>query len=314
VVQSLAFHNILCGAGRLPQSASVIATAARLALRLGADLDVLHVVTEGPRCNGGALWSGALPPPQVCESLASRLRDVIARAAFPIDAARVILRAGSPATQILRRATEAGSDVIVIGRRPLSGDRLSLGSIRDAVCGAAQAPVLIVPERDIDGDAASGAFRQIVCAVDSSPTSARALELAVSVAQEGQASLFLIHVIERPHRTSPLADAITLDGSEGPREWMRAVVSDTARHWAQTRVVVAYGSRKHHIVSAADSINADLIVIGTRADTADGLSATTQHVMRKSRCSVLVVDAPADRTHPTVWSAPQLANVDGSSS
>jgi nucleotide-binding universal stress UspA family protein len=159
----------------------------------------------------------------------------------------------------------------------------------------------------MDGDVAPGDFRQIVCAVDSSPTSARALELAVSLAQERQANLFLIHVIERPDRTSTLADAIMLDGSEGPREWMRAAVSDTARHWVQTREVLAYGSRKHHIVSAADSINADLIVIGTRADTADGLSATTQHVLRKSRCPVLVVDAPADRTDPMVWSAPELA-------
>lgn len=253
-MQKLNLRNVLCATGLLPQSEIVVATAARLANHLNAGLDVLHVITNNSPSNNRAEWRGVLPPPAMCESLVTRMRDVVARTSFPIGAARVSLRAGSPAAQIVHRSTEVDADLVVIGRSGDGERGTSPGALRSAIPPAKRRPILVVPNSGIAAHAqqAWGPFTQIVYAVDASGTCDRMMELALALAHRG----------------------------------------------AGVSLLSAYGSRAHHILGAANSRNADLIIIGEA--TSDSGRRTLRRVLHDARCPVLIVDSSGSHATPTL--------------
>ena len=80
--------------------------------------------------------------------------------------------------------------------------------IRRAPC-----PVLTV-QKDSSERAQSGEppFRRIVCGVDFSESSLRALEYAFSLAREDDATIALVHVVESLPETGPLPPGFDLEG------------------------------------------------------------------------------------------------------
>jgi nucleotide-binding universal stress UspA family protein len=290
-MHTLAFRNVLCAVDLLPESEVVVATAARLAGHLNADLEVLHVFTSNSPFEDRADWRGVLPTPAKCESLVRRMRDFVAGTPFPLDRARVSLRAGSPATQILHRASEVEADLIVIGRSGGGDEANSPGAITSAVSNAA--PVLVVP-KPVGGPHAQiawGPFAQIVWAVESSVPCARAMELAVTLARNRGAGLLLMHVVE------PLPAGA--DDADRAGEFVRVAIPDTSEPWIETQLMSAYGSRAHHIVAAANSRNADLIIIGEHRRASDGDRRTLRRVLRDARCPVLILDSSGSSAAPT---------------
>jgi nucleotide-binding universal stress UspA family protein len=110
----------------------------------------------------------------------------------------IALGEGYPAYAIAAKAAEAKSDLIVIGTHGRSGvERLMLGSVTEKVLRKAGCPVLTVPPKAGDpAPAAPATFKRIVCAIDFSDCSMRALEYAMSLAQESNSTLIVLHVIE----------------------------------------------------------------------------------------------------------------------
>jgi nucleotide-binding universal stress UspA family protein len=90
------------------------------------------------------------------------------------------------------------ADLVVMGTHGRSGfDRLMLGSAAEKTLRASHVPVLIVPPRTPEAPAFSrDAFRHVLCAVDFSQDSARALGYAVSLARRAGGDLTLVHVVE----------------------------------------------------------------------------------------------------------------------
>lgn len=297
-MHTLAFRNVLCAVDLLPESEVVVATAARLASHLNADLEVLHVFTSNSPFEDRVDWRGVLPTPARCESLVTRMRDLIAGSSFPLGRARVSLRAGSPATQILHRASEVEGALTVVGRSAGRGEADSLGAITSAVSNAG--PVLVVP-KPVGGPHAQvawGPFAQVVCAMEPSVPCARTMELAVTLARGRGAGLLLVHVVE------PLP--IGARDADQARELVCGAIPDTSDPWIETQLMSAYGSRAHHVVAAANSRNADLIIIGGDVPTNDGDRRTLQRVLRDARCPVLILKSSGS-------TATRTSNLRGSS-
>lgn len=96
------------------------------AVRFGARVDVLHVER-----------TGGAESRELAESVAALGTDV---------AARPVSRAGSPAAEIVRYATDNDVDLIVMGEHGRSGPTASLlGSVTEHVSRVAPCPVLVVP-------------------------------------------------------------------------------------------------------------------------------------------------------------------------
>jgi nucleotide-binding universal stress UspA family protein len=102
--------------------------------------------------------------------------------------------------EILRHAEGSGADLLVVGSHGRSGfERLLLGSVTERLVHKALCPTMVVPRRAPDKDPDEPVqFHRILCPVDFSETSNRALAYAMSLAEEAAAHLTVVNVIEVP--------------------------------------------------------------------------------------------------------------------
>lgn len=195
-------------------------------------------------------------------------------------------------------ATQA--DMLVMGTHGRSGvQRLFLGSVTEKVMRTVKCPTLIVPPRahDVAPDTPV-MFRQILCPTDFLASSLKAVEYAITVAEESDAQLTLLHVVEMlaavgevpsvdDHyarlRGATIADA---------RRQLSNLIPDEARAYCTMDTVVVEGRAYKQILCHAKERSADLIVMGVHGRGAIDLllfGSTTHHVLRASTCPVLIV-------------------------
>lgn len=185
-----------------------------------------------------------------------------------------------------------------MGTHGLSGfERLLLGSVTEKVLRKAPCPVLTVPRLATAGAAPSVTFKTIVCAVDFSEASRRALDYALSLAQEAGGRLLLLHALEGfPEPPSLTAHfdvpevrrAMTKDA----QEQLETLVPENARAWCEVEAMVGHGKAYREVLRGAAERHADLIVLGVHGRGAVDLTLfglTTQHVVRAATCPVLTV-------------------------
>lgn len=220
----------------------------------------------------------------------------------PVSAAHVKTTAsvatGSPARTILETADRLQASIIVMGTHGASGfERLVLGSVTEKVLRKSRCPVLVVP-RQADAPGGTGVlFRRILCAVDFSPCSTRAISYALSLAEEAGGSLTFVHVVEGLDH-EPLANAhfnvpeYRQHLVEDAHRRLSELVPAETRTWCECREVVRTGKAYREILDAARTMDADLIVLGVRGRHAVDLAlfgSTTNHVVRSAECPVLTV-------------------------
>jgi len=205
---------------------------------------------------------------------------------------------GRPAESVLAFARSLPADLIVIGTHGRSGfERLLLGSVTEKVLRNAPCPVLTAPPRAVTK--AQLPFRQILCPVDFSEPSLIALRTAFSMAEEADARLIVLNVVDWPGGDSVLVTA------SGDREVLGQVerqaaqrlesfITDESKVWSRPEVKVAIGKPYRQILATAENMAADLIVIGVHGRNALGLAlfgSTTNQVVRRASCPVLTIRA-----------------------
>ncbi len=137
----------------------------------------------------------------------------------------------------------------------------------------------------------------ILVPVDFSDHSARALDTAIELAKEFDARLCLLHCYQMgPGTSSPYSVALS---PELEREFRESALR-RVRDWAEkaaTHGIEATGSAKFScpsegIKKQADTLNADLIVMGTRGLTGLKhvfLGSVAERTIRQAPCPVLTV-------------------------
>ena len=183
-------------------------------------------------------------------------------------------------------------DLIVMGTRGLSGvAKFILGSTTEEVFRQVTCPVLTVGPQ-ATAEPTPGDFKDIVFATDFSPESLAAAPYALSFAQEFQANLTLLHVIEdlKPGelvRPEELRDASL--------RRLQGLVGQEGATWCTPKFIVEEGNAAEKILDVAHRKHADLIVLGVRKASgfpgaASYLPIATAHkVVSQAACPVLTV-------------------------
>jgi nucleotide-binding universal stress UspA family protein len=209
---------------------------------------------------------------------------------------------GSPAREILRYAAARPSDMIVMGTHGRHGlERLLLGSVTETVLRRASCPVLTVCHPQRPGPFGEPPFRHILCPVDFSPTSLRAMEHAVQMAARADADLTVLHVLPPPYdrvlqESYPLLTGDPRAAERQARRRLHDAVPAEARAWFRVHEQVARGETAGEILRTASRISADIVVMGVHGrSVADVLlfGSTTNQIVRRADCPVLTVSGVA---------------------
>lgn len=296
------FTEILCPVDFSKTSAHALDHALTLARGYQAHLTVLVVSWAGipPIAYPGSApmpTPPVLPSPQLDE-LWEELRGFANRWSIADVKVDLVVREGAVVPKILEEAQAIGAGLIVLGTHGRSGfDHLLLGSVAEKIIRKADCAVMTVPPPDGSTDSARGA-RTVICGVDFSPASLKAVDYALSLAEERHATLLLTHVIDwHMPRTLPPEVQLETAAYRGRVEGyyqvkLEALVSDDTRTWCPTEEMVVAGRPHEEIVRLSRERSADLIVMGVHGRSALNLAvfgSTTNQVVRHATCPVLTI-------------------------
>ncbi len=189
----------------------------------------------------------------------------------------IIRRTDAPYKGIIDEAVERQSDVIIMGRRGMTGlKRMLMGSVTAKVIAYAPCKVLVVPrEAGIKGE-------HIMLATDGSRYSDAAQEEAISMAKRcPQVKTF-----------TALSVASSDNKLDDTRRILDGVTSTANRVGVNVETVTAVGSPYESIVETARTRNTNIIVMGTHGRTGIDrllMGSVAERVVALSPCSVLVV-------------------------
>jgi nucleotide-binding universal stress UspA family protein len=182
------------------------------------------------------------------------------------------------------------ADLLVVGTSSRMGlGKMFLGSVAEELIRDSPCPVLTVGPHVTT--LASSGVQCILCATDFSPASTHAVEFAVSLAEEYQAHLTMLHVLDGKLPTS-LQYAI--ESSERRlRQALPSEIEEIELPFAPELVVEA-GAVADRVVNLAGDLSSDIIVMGANgvgafAETASRLGSIVHRVIAFAPCPVLTV-------------------------
>jgi nucleotide-binding universal stress UspA family protein len=141
-------------------------------------------------------------------------------------------------------------------------------------------------------------MQRILIATDGSPSAAEAMRVGLDLAVEQGAAVTFVHVVSPPiaTRSARLAAATVLRPLplQDDKVALDAAVQFAADAGVDAEVVIVAGHAADEIVAYADTIDADLIVMGSRgrgAVTSALLGNVSHGVLHEARRPVLVARA-----------------------
>ena len=299
-LSAISIRNVLYATDFSEPSESAFPYATAICRKFGSALHVAHVLDDTSMLflTGGVdyvsvetLYNDAHVAAQ------EKVKEITKRAGEIPN--RAHLRHGQVWANLGGIVAENAIDLIVVGTHGRTGlGKLLLGSVAEdilrhapclvltvgpRVCGRSKLPefnggrkALTPPELDV---------RQIVCATNFAPGSAGVGPLAIALAQEFEARLTLMHVLE---------DYSKLEERPGPIEFgvarLQALAPKTGLSYVP-EIVMDFGSPWQCIVNKAAERDADLIVLGAHAlDGSNHLPWSTVHqVIAHATCPVLTI-------------------------
>lgn len=296
--------NLLFATDFSAVSEAALPYVTEFSLRYGSNIHVLHVLPDAvllrpgapdPAVMGSIYEAVHSPAQEKIQQLADRLRG------YPHKS---YVRHGDVFNAVADVIREQEIDLLVLGTHGRTGlGRLVMGSVAEELFRRVTCPVLTVGPRvpaaakvlearhDHEMPPTQIKFRQIVYATDFKKHAAENAGYAVSLAQEFQSRLTLLHVIEQFGED--------LHGHPGPidvaLQRLEQLVSsrESLRH--QPEFLAEYGSPAELILQTAGEREADLIILGARPTTSEtGTSAhfgnsIAHKVVVGANCPVLTV-------------------------
>lgn len=259
-----------------------------LAQWYGGKVFVTHVVASEPRLSVPLDVLPAAIDPEW--QRAERKMGALESSAWLKDIEhKQILRQGELWYVLSSIIAQENIDLVVTATHGREGlKKLVLGSSAERIFRGARCPVMTVGPKAAVRNVQFENFKTILFATDFSPASLHALPYALSIAQENQARLILVHVLTMvpyQHREAVIQ-------SETAR--LKVLLTEDETEWCQPEYVVNFQFPAEGILEAAASHHADMIVMGVRhGDTprlASHLPWTTAYdVVCGAGCPVLTV-------------------------
>jgi nucleotide-binding universal stress UspA family protein len=293
-------RRVLCPIDFSECSRHAVHHALAVARWYGSSLSVLHVAVNLPTMD-----VPGVPLTDVQrDRLVEEMRYFVGHLPPDVPVCFLVRESSDVRRAILGEAQALMSDLIVIGSHGRSGfERLLLGSVTEKVVRKAPCPVMVVPPRAPDAAGAGllhGGRPRILCAVDFSDASLSALEYAISLAEEADADLSLLHAIEVPpelleHLPVPAdfdVDQCHAAARAACLERLRTLIPPSARTYCTVGTVAMEGAAYRQILRLSAEEKTDLIVMGVHGRGAVELllfGSNTARVIRAATCPVLIV-------------------------
>jgi nucleotide-binding universal stress UspA family protein len=181
---------------------------------------------------------------------------------------------------------ELSIDLIVVGTHGRTGaQKLLLGSVAEEIFRRSHVPVLTIGPSEKRGAHRGARFHHVLFATDFSEDSLAAAGYALSMAQENEAKLTLLHVMKEPE----LFDKTAEDRISSASFRLHEIVPEAAESWCRPDTVVRFGTAADRILDVAKDRDVDLIVLGVRGNR--GVPGAATHLERATAHKV-VVHAP----------------------
>ena len=263
-----------------------------IARSYGARLTTLHVLLPSVSPYMAADMSATLLDDQ--EDVAKAEMARVDAELAGLERETFIERGGGVWPVLSKTLKEREIDLIVLGTHGRTGLKKAVfGSSAEEVFRHTTVPVLTIGPAVRSGAHNGGRFRCVLFATDFNAVSGAAVPYAVSLAQENQARLVLVHVLPAPKPGKQ-----TRPGGLSVAEAMHSLedlVPQDAELWCRPEPKVEHGEPAAQILETANWCSADLIVLGVRGmDTLTGLAtrlerAIAYDVVAHAPCPVLTV-------------------------
>jgi nucleotide-binding universal stress UspA family protein len=283
------FTRILCPIDFTTFSHHALAQAVAIARVYGANLTGVHVVPERTTASiAGDGWREQ--PSAFLARLRGQVRKVMLEANAPQPAALAIM--GDPALEIEKVAAALPADLVVIPVHGWSGQAAhTCGSVTEQVMCHSSAPVLVVPDAaNVPASTSFQGFRRIVCGIDFSPASLKALRYASDLAASAHADLVVTHVLPGTDSGTAVTDHDPASTNETTAMWQRRL-HQASHSAASTGVTVRdqlrFGEPSEELLQLVREERGDLLVIGGHRGNPPG--CVMHHVIAHASCPVLVV-------------------------
>lgn len=300
---AVAVKNVLFAADFSATSQAALPYATAICRHFGSTLHTAHVISEAGllMMTGGVDYAGL---GTIYEDAHTEAKERIEQMLTPFEEIphRNHVRHGQVWSNLASIIKENDIDLIVVGTHGRTGlGKLLLGSVAEDILRHAPCPVLTVGPR-ICGRAKLPEFhgkgkelapveldlRHILYATNLTCDSLEVAPVAIALAQEFEARLTLLHVIENysnlTTRPGPIED--------GSRK-LQSLVPKGAVLAYPPEIAMEFGSAWQRIVNTAVEREADLIVLGAHpvAGTAHLPGSTVHQVVAHATCPVLTVRA-----------------------
>jgi nucleotide-binding universal stress UspA family protein len=299
---AVSLKNILFATDFSNVSEGALPYAAAMSLRYGGMVHVAHVLPEiilvrpspiDPVTIGSIYEDAHSAAQEKMQQLSLKIKG------FPHH---TYIRHGKVSEVLSEIIREHQIDLLVAGTHGRTGvGKLLMGSVAEEIFRQATCPVFTVgprvpqlsssPVRRHDAELAPAKleFRHILYATDFTPHSLAGASYAFSLAREFRTRLTLLYVIEEYGGH--------LHDRPGPIDAALRKLEDLTPQEADLRYapepIVEFGSPADRILQAAAERDADLIVLGVRADHVDASThlpwATAHKVVARANCPVLTV-------------------------
>ena len=294
-------NNLLFATDFSPVSDAASLYAAAIARHFGATVHAAHVISETALLTTGAgvdyYSMGTL-----YEDAHDQAKEKLSQACVSLVGIphQCYVGFGQVWRNLAAISVRKQIDLIIVGTHGRTGlGKLLLGSVAEDILRHAPCPVLTIGPEVMRRDEAlcesvhsnhelvSFDPKRILYATNFGYDSAR-MAVALSLADEFQAKLTLMHAIENHTERSRQSEVI----SEGMRRLRELIPADAALK-CQPETMIQFGRVAERILRVASERAADLIVLGTRTSLEPGEThlpwSTAHHVLAHAPCPVLTV-------------------------
>jgi len=283
--ERITLKNILFLTDFSEASAAALPYAAMMARAYGAKVTALHVVVPSAYTYMAAEMSATLLEAQGDTAKTEMGKVEAELGGLPREA---IIERNIGVWPVLKKLLpEREVDLIVLGTHGRTGlKKVVFGSTAEEVFRRTSVPVLTIGpgvRRNVNHD---GRFQCVLFATDFNCVSSVAASYAVSLAEENQSRLAVLHVLPAP-KLGRGNKSVELSVAEALHQLGELLPSD-AGLWCRPELAVAHGKPGAQILATAGRCEADLIVLGVR-----GMDTLTELVVRVDRAIAYEVVAHA---------------------
>jgi nucleotide-binding universal stress UspA family protein len=278
------FRNILYATDFSLQSQAALRYAVSLARKYESQIFLMHVVSADLDPTLSSVQALKASEAEDNAAVQSMLKLEPQLEGIPHE---FVVRKGDVWAEALKLIEAKAITLLVMGTHGRSGaTKVVMGSVAEEIFRRAPCPVLTVGPNVCGEPDMLSDIRTILCPVDFRPESLAAVPYAVSLAEQNQARLYLLHIAGGNLDELPEASL---------KAALRALVPSGAELWCEPKAFVEYGVPAQKILESAEELGVDVIVLGvkaaaTLASKSPHLAmATAYKIVTESICPVLTV-------------------------